>query len=186
MDVGRSAFSLNRTAPFHRPLGCVTACAPSLGALYLGEIGIIPARFELPPSCAGCLAARVALLPARGGILPAHVAMIQNSERSLSTARWKRPNARWKHSNAAFEAFQRLRIPGPFFRQELQSNATVKFRVLCRIDHAHTAAAKFVEDSIMRDGGPRHLWLSCVLSGTLRLAQNTLRCARFPCGAAGF
>src|SRR6202049_335831 len=61
------------------------------------------------------------------------------------------------------EAFERLRVSGNIFRQELQGDEATKLRVLGLVDHAHPTAAKFLDDAVMRDGLADHsvdAWLS--------------------------
>src|ERR1700730_12790931 len=52
----------------------------------------------------------------------------------------------------ALEAFQRLRVMRQVVWQELQRDKTVESRIFRLVDNAHTAAAEFLDDSVMRDG----------------------------------
>ena len=54
------------------------------------------------------------------------------------------------------EAFQGLLVAGHVFGKELQSDETMEGRVLSFIDHAHAAAAQFLDDAVMRDGLTDH------------------------------
>src|SRR5437667_10422478 len=54
------------------------------------------------------------------------------------------------------EADQYLPISGNFIRQELQSNKTVKPCVFGLIDYPHSAAAKLLDDAVVRDGLANH------------------------------
>jgi hypothetical protein len=43
-------------------------------------------------------------------------------------------------------------LPRNFVRQELERDETVQSRVLSFVDHAHAAAAQFLDDPVVRDG----------------------------------
>jgi hypothetical protein len=50
------------------------------------------------------------------------------------------------------QAFERLRVSGNIFRQELQGDEATKLRVLGFVDHTHAATAQLLDDAIVRDG----------------------------------
>ncbi len=50
------------------------------------------------------------------------------------------------------EAGQGLRIIGNVVREELQGDKAVQLYVLGFVDHAHAAAAEFLDDVVVRDG----------------------------------
>ncbi len=57
----------------------------------------------------------------------------------------------------ALEASKRLRILGHRVRKEFQRHKAVQLRVLGLIDNAHTTAAKFFHDAIVRYGLADHV-----------------------------
>ena len=57
----------------------------------------------------------------------------------------------------ALKTSECLRVAGNFFRQKLESNETMKPRVLSLVDDAHAAAAELLDDSIMRDRRIDHI-----------------------------
>ena len=56
----------------------------------------------------------------------------------------------------AAEPFQRLRVFGKFFRQELQRHAAAKLGVLGLVDHPHSATAELLDDHVVRNGLANH------------------------------
>src|SRR5208282_4035688 len=56
----------------------------------------------------------------------------------------------------ALKTRQRLGIASNLIGKELQGYETVQPNVLALIDHAHTAAAEFLDDAVMRDGFADH------------------------------
>src|ERR1700680_1440213 len=50
------------------------------------------------------------------------------------------------------EAFERLRVSGNIFRQELQGDEATWFGVLSFIHHAHPTTAQLLNDALVRDG----------------------------------
>ncbi len=56
----------------------------------------------------------------------------------------------------ALEAGQGLRVFGDFIGQEFQGNKAMQLHVFGFIDHAHPAAAEFVDDAIVGDGLADH------------------------------
>jgi len=60
----------------------------------------------------------------------------------------------------ALKASQRLRVFGDLIGEKLQRNETAQFRVFGLVDHAHTAAAEFLENVVVRDGLANH-WREC-------------------------
>jgi hypothetical protein len=63
-----------------------------------------------------------------------------------------------------FETREGLEILGNSVRQEFEGDATVKAGIVGFVDDAHTAAAEFFDDAVMRDGlaeqgvGVGHRW----------------------------
>src|ERR1700731_1812086 len=61
------------------------------------------------------------------------------------------------------EAFERLRVSGNIFRQELQGDEATKLGVLGLVNHPHPPAAQLLDDAVVRDGLADHsvdAWLS--------------------------
>jgi hypothetical protein len=56
----------------------------------------------------------------------------------------------------ASKALQSLRIAGQLIRQELECHEAAEFRVLGLIHHPHTAAAKLLDDAVVRNRLPNH------------------------------
>src|SRR5579872_6551040 len=54
------------------------------------------------------------------------------------------------------ESFERLWVSGYALRQKLQRNKTAELDIFGFINHAHTAAAKFFDDSVVRYGRAEH------------------------------
>src|ERR1700683_1994246 len=61
-------------------------------------------------------------------------------------------------SSFAPKTFQRLRIFREFGGQEFKGDEAAKFGVLSLVDHAHTPAAEFFDDAVVRDGLADHFW----------------------------
>ncbi len=57
----------------------------------------------------------------------------------------------------ALEASERLRILGHRIRKEFQRDEAMQLRVLGLIDNAHTTAAKFFDDAVVRYGLADHV-----------------------------
>ena len=57
----------------------------------------------------------------------------------------------------ALEARQRLGISGHVFGQELESDKTVKARVLSLVDHSHASAAEHLDYAVVGDSGVDHV-----------------------------
>jgi hypothetical protein len=97
-----------------------------------------------------------------------------------------------------------LSILGNILRQELQGDKAVQLEILSFVDDTHTAAAKFFDDAVVRDGSPDRentpglIVASSYGSGFcesangrsvgslkefgpagFRLCENTKRCGRF-------
>src|SRR6266704_3983371 len=56
----------------------------------------------------------------------------------------------------ALETSQRLSVSGNLLRQELQCDETMQPRVLGLVHHTHPAAAKLLDDAVVRDGLTDH------------------------------
>src|ERR1700724_1624752 len=71
------------------------------------------------------------------------------------------------------ETFERMRVSGNIFRQELQGDEATKLRVPGLVNHAHAATAELFNNAVVRDGLADHaagmLW---VLSGQVNEAQG--------------
>jgi hypothetical protein len=50
------------------------------------------------------------------------------------------------------EAFERLRVSGNLFRQELQGDEATQIRFLGLVHDTHPAAAQLLDDVVMRNG----------------------------------
>jgi hypothetical protein len=62
----------------------------------------------------------------------------------------------------SLKAGKRLRIARHCIGQEFKRDEAVKAQVFRLVDHAHSAAAKFFDDSVVRDGPPDHVEKSYV------------------------
>ena len=58
--------------------------------------------------------------------------------------------------NFPLEACKRLRVFGDVVRKEFQRDEAMKTGIFRLVNHPHTTTAKFLDDSIMRDGLPDH------------------------------
>ena len=58
----------------------------------------------------------------------------------------------------ALKAGERLRIAGYFIGKEFQGDEAMQARVFGFVNHAHAAAAEFLDDAIVGDGLADHFW----------------------------
>src|ERR1700722_265972 len=77
---------------------------------------------------------------------------------------------------------QGLRIASDFFRQEFESDKTVKARVFGLVDNSHASAAEFLDDAVVRDDLADHGVCSADAALRSRFILET-RCARVNEGA---
>ena len=54
------------------------------------------------------------------------------------------------------ETFERLRVSGNIFRQELQGDEATKLRVLGLVDDTHPTTAQLLDDAVVRNGVADH------------------------------
>src|ERR1700719_2073518 len=59
------------------------------------------------------------------------------------------------------ETFERLRVSGNIFRQELQGDEATKLRVLGLVNHTHPTTAQLLDDAVVRDGLSDHSVDAC-------------------------
>ena len=81
----------------------------------------------------------------------------------------------------AFKTRQRLRIFSHCVRQEFQRHETVQLGIFGFIDDAHTAAAQFFDDAVVRDDLPNHGGAprNIRLRGCLSQRAGSVACSRF-------
>jgi hypothetical protein len=57
----------------------------------------------------------------------------------------------------AFKTGQRMRVARNLIGQEFERNKTMKARVFRFVDHAHPAAADFLDNTVVRNSPPDHV-----------------------------
>src|ERR1017187_2519396 len=70
------------------------------------------------------------------------------------------------------KAAERLRVASNFSGQELESDEAVQLDVFCFVDHAHTAAAEFFNNAVVRESLADH-------SGRILVGRITVRESQF-------